>query len=220
MLAFALFSAALLATSASAFDIGDAKSGIASALHHRSIYARQINPSDVPAECQSQCAATVDVLNSNTCVTASCLCTTTINQGFASCLSCVAAGDPTLVAQAQQAIASYEDACASAGIPVASLTISGGAASTRAPVSSAVIPTGGASQASSVFFSSSGAAGTGAPVATPTRSVITPSTSGSAAAAASTTPAGPVPNGAQSLVGMQGMAVGGLVAVAGAMFAL
>ncbi|KAL4254173.1 hypothetical protein ABKN59_004583 [Abortiporus biennis] len=102
----------------------------------RSLETRQLsfNPDNIPAECSSKCKSTVAVLSNSTCITPSCLCTSSVNTGFQTCMNCLLASKgnvPADIQQDQQAISSFEDSCGNVGISLTSLTV-GGPASTSA----------------------------------------------------------------------------------------
>jgi len=217
MFAFTVLSALLLAGQACASSVVG-RSTIAGLLQARQ--SGGFNPSDIPASCQNVCASTVAVLDSATCTTVSCLCTSQVNSGFQGCLGCLLGlegNDPSDVADAQAALASYEDSCKAAGVPLASLSVGGAApASTQAATTAAPIGASTASAASpSVFFSSTPGAGGGGLSTTPssqtTRSIITAggSSSGSPTGAGALNPSasGTVGNGAGSVSFNGGSAV-------------
>ncbi|KAI0795872.1 hypothetical protein C8Q75DRAFT_349700 [Abortiporus biennis] len=75
----------------------------------RSLETRQLsfNPDNIPAECSSKCKSTVAVLSNSTCITPSCLCTSSVNTGFQTCMNCLLASKgnvPADIQQDQQAI--------------------------------------------------------------------------------------------------------------------
>ncbi|KAI0354490.1 hypothetical protein OH77DRAFT_1426079 [Trametes cingulata] len=133
MYGLTLLSVALVAGQAAASSIA-ARSPLASLLQ-----ARQggFDPSQIPAQCQSDCTVISTALNSATCSgDVSCLCSTATNTGLSNCLECALGLDPeqSALAEVQESYNEYTQACSSAGAPVDAkpLTIpSGGAAATQ-----------------------------------------------------------------------------------------
>ncbi|EMD31164.1 hypothetical protein CERSUDRAFT_89281 [Gelatoporia subvermispora B] len=162
MYALAVFSVALLAGQVSGY-----------ALSTRSpIYAllkRQADDGgdDVPAQCQSVCAAFENAANDPSCVDPSCLCATAVAQSFVGCLDCALSldPDPSLEAEAQEDLSSFSEACSQAGVNVGSLSLS--VSATPAPTGSAdgSLPTASDSN-QSIFFSTISKTDTDAPAST------------------------------------------------------
>ncbi|KAJ3482884.1 hypothetical protein NLI96_g6675 [Meripilus lineatus] len=227
MLTLSVLSTIVLATQASAFtNFDDARSSLSDFLHVGSVFARQINPGDIPSavsvpiigtparhanidighQCRSDCAYTVAILNDETCVTVDCFCTATNNREFAKCFKCLAAGDAALLAESQATLWDYEDTCRDAGAPLASLTIVNSSppstrlVTTPSPISSSVFVT--PSTPPVIVTPSSTPQVIVTPSTTPggaSRSVITPSSSGASIQSSGA----PVPNsGAVSSAGV------------------
>ncbi|KAI0700273.1 hypothetical protein C8T65DRAFT_728804 [Cerioporus squamosus] len=135
MYALAIVSAALLAGQAAASAVMP-RNALAGLLNRQTT---AFDPSDIPAQCQSQCADVVSALNS--CSTVSCLCSDTTNTGLYNCLECALALDPdaALLAQGQDSLNEYQSSCQQAGVSVApqTLTLPSGASATGGSGSSA-----------------------------------------------------------------------------------
>ncbi|KAI0072252.1 hypothetical protein K474DRAFT_417357 [Panus rudis PR-1116 ss-1] len=220
MFALGVVSAALLVTKVNA-----------SALNGRSplhlLLGRQtstFDPSDIPAQCQVDCATTVQVFNGTTCAASvSCFCTETVNTGFKVCLECMLdqiPNDTALLNQANQALSQYELACSAEGAPLSTLSIDDAPTPTKGS-GSVTIPSGSATRSGSVFFSSTdtpvSSAGAG------TRSVITALPTGSSSADGAESTEGTSSGGGLASSGMHSavaclttVMIGGLV---GAFFA-
>ncbi|OCH90385.1 hypothetical protein OBBRIDRAFT_793374 [Obba rivulosa] len=140
MYALAVFSVALLAGQVSGY-------ALRSRSPFNALLKRQTdNGDDVPAQCQSVCAAFENAANDPTCVDPSCLCATAVAQSFVGCLDCALSldPDPSLEAEAQQDLSSFSSSCSQAGFNVGQLSLSVSDVAASA--------TGGAG--ASVFFSS------------------------------------------------------------------
>ncbi|KDQ52510.1 hypothetical protein JAAARDRAFT_40111 [Jaapia argillacea MUCL 33604] len=147
MYALKVSAVALLAAASAQASVLAARSPFAPLHALSSRQTTGLNPADLPAQCQTQCAAIVAVLN--TCTTISCLCSTTNDQSLANCVDCIyAAGGSTadLQTQAQAILTSYAQECAAGGVTVPTLTVvaAGGVTSTGpitiTSVASAVAP--------------------------------------------------------------------------------
>ncbi|EIM84890.1 uncharacterized protein STEHIDRAFT_169763 [Stereum hirsutum FP-91666 SS1] len=88
-----------------------------------SLVRRQVDPSDIPTECQSACTSPLNSINS--CVTAECGCTTSIASGLEDCINCVVDLDPTSdnIESGQETLDAYDEVCSESDIPVGSLTV-------------------------------------------------------------------------------------------------
>ncbi|KAE9404207.1 hypothetical protein BT96DRAFT_989483 [Gymnopus androsaceus JB14] len=77
-----------------------------------------IDPSDIPTECQNQCATVVNAIN--TCTTDSCFCTAANANGLESCFSCFIQLNPSSdeVSLSDDAFSSFNEECAGTpGVP-------------------------------------------------------------------------------------------------------
>ncbi|KAJ3476767.1 hypothetical protein NLI96_g10928 [Meripilus lineatus] len=185
MLTFPLLSALVFATQASAFtNLGDARSSLSDFLHGGSVFARQLNPGDIPSACRSDCAYTVAILNDETCVATDCFCTEVNNREFAKCFKCLDAGNEAALEESQATLSGYEDTCRDGGAPLASLTIvDSSPSSTRPPTTRTPISSPGLTTPSAppIIVTPSSMPQT---IVTPTtlrgagRSTVTPSSSG------------------------------------------
>ncbi|KAI9060834.1 hypothetical protein FKP32DRAFT_1595169 [Trametes sanguinea] len=138
MYALAVLSAALLAGQAAASAVS-ARSPLAS-VHLLARQAAGFDPSEIPPQCQSQCATISSALTDSTCTTqVSCLCSSSTNNGLYDCLECALSLDPdqSVLTEGQENYDSYVQACQEAGVTIEdkSLTIPSGASSTVAQVS-------------------------------------------------------------------------------------
>ncbi|RDX45894.1 hypothetical protein OH76DRAFT_1407460 [Lentinus brumalis] len=150
MYALALVSAAFVAGQAAASTVIP-RNALAGLLNRQTT---AFDPSDIPAQCQSDCSAVVSALNS--CSTVSCLCSETTNTGLYKCLECALGLDPdaALLAQGQDSLNEYQSSCQQAGVSITPLTLtlpsgatatgaSGSSATDRASVTfDSIIPTG------------------------------------------------------------------------------
>ncbi|OSC98133.1 hypothetical protein PYCCODRAFT_1439628 [Trametes coccinea BRFM310] len=99
------------------------------------LLARQaagFDPSEIPPQCQTQCATISNALTSSTCTTqVSCLCSSSTNNGLYDCLECALSLDPdqSVLSEGQANYDSYVEACQQAGVTIEdkSLTIPSGA---------------------------------------------------------------------------------------------
>ncbi|KAI0756456.1 hypothetical protein C8Q80DRAFT_1128697 [Daedaleopsis nitida] len=114
MYAFSVISLALLVGQAAA-SASLGRSSLAGLLKRQTA---GFDPSDVPAQCQSDCATILNSLSS--CPDVSCLCTDAINQGLHNCLECVLAipGNDDIFAQAQSSLQEYQQACQQVGVNI------------------------------------------------------------------------------------------------------
>ncbi|KAI0668189.1 hypothetical protein C8Q78DRAFT_1048990 [Trametes maxima] len=135
MYGITLLSTALVAGQAAASAIG-ARSPLASLLR-----ARQagLDPSMIPAQCQSDCSDIISALNSQTCSSdISCICSSSASNGLYTCLQCalnIAPSQSTL-SRAQDSYDEYVGACQEGGASVneKTLTIPGGSSATGGQV--------------------------------------------------------------------------------------
>ncbi|KAE9404208.1 hypothetical protein BT96DRAFT_989484 [Gymnopus androsaceus JB14] len=77
-----------------------------------------IDPSDIPTQCQNQCAIVVNAIN--TCTTDSCFCTSANANGMESCFNCLVQLNPTSDVESSRddAFSSFNEECAgTAGVP-------------------------------------------------------------------------------------------------------
>ncbi|EIN06873.1 hypothetical protein PUNSTDRAFT_54224 [Punctularia strigosozonata HHB-11173 SS5] len=81
-----------------------------------------LDPSDLPAACQSTCATIVSALN--TCTTDQCLCTNANTKAYAACLECLVADAGTGEETAESGIQQWIDTCNLEGFTVSSVAIS------------------------------------------------------------------------------------------------
>ncbi|KAL7278274.1 hypothetical protein ACG7TL_008250 [Trametes sanguinea] len=138
MYALAILSAALLAGQAAASAVA-ARSPLAS-VHLLARQATGFDPSNIPAQCQTQCATISNALTSSTCTTqVSCLCSSSTNNGLYDCLECALSLDPdqSVLEEGQENYDSYVEACQQAGVSIEdkSLTIPSDASATVTQVS-------------------------------------------------------------------------------------
>ncbi|RPD70587.1 hypothetical protein L226DRAFT_562760 [Lentinus tigrinus ALCF2SS1-7] len=134
MYALALASAALLAGQAAATAVP--RNALTGLLVRQTT---SFDPSDIPAQCQPDCSVIISALNS--CSAVSCLCTDSTNMGLFTCLQCSLGldPDPALLAQGQDSLSEYQEACKEAGVSITpfSLSIPSGASATGTSDSSA-----------------------------------------------------------------------------------
>ncbi|KAI0370798.1 hypothetical protein BV20DRAFT_966320 [Pilatotrama ljubarskyi] len=129
MYGLTLLSVALVAGQAAASAVYP-RSPLASLLRVRQA---GFDPSDIPAQCQSDCSVISTALNSASCSTdISCLCSSSTNTGLYNCLECALSIDPdqATLTEVQESYDEYTQACSSANAPVAAnpLTIPSGSA--------------------------------------------------------------------------------------------
>ncbi|TBU45383.1 hypothetical protein BD309DRAFT_718355 [Dichomitus squalens] len=164
-----------------------AATALAGAFPLAAIIRRQtgFDPSQIPAQCQSDCSTAVTAIN--TCTDVSCLCSTSTNQGLYTCLECALSLSPdaSTLSQSQESLDNYEETCDQAGVNVTPLSLtlpSGGASATAtataAPISSTAV-TGG-STPSTVKVSVTFNGGSTAATATATSPANTADTASSA----------------------------------------
>jgi len=144
MFAFTILSALLLAGQACTSSIVG-RSTITGLLQARQ--SGGPDPSGFPAPCQNACDPTAAILDSPTCTTPSCYCTSQVNSGLQGCLNCVLdleGNDPSDVIDSQVILAGFEDDCKKAGFPLASLSVDGATpVSTTAPTVASSTPDAG-----------------------------------------------------------------------------
>ncbi|KAI0755533.1 hypothetical protein C8Q74DRAFT_1210594 [Fomes fomentarius] len=137
MYAFAVVSVALLAGQGDRAALTTrSRSALAGLLSRQTT---GFDPSDIPAQCQSDCSTVVSALNS--CVDVSCLCSENTNRGLYTCLECALAIEPdaSLLQQGQSSLEDYQSSCKQAGVSVTPLvlTLPSGASATSGTGSSA-----------------------------------------------------------------------------------
>ncbi|KAI0324285.1 hypothetical protein GY45DRAFT_1357300 [Cubamyces sp. BRFM 1775] len=151
MYGLAVLSVALFAGQAAATAIS-ARSPILSLLRRQS--AADFDPSEIPPQCQSQCATISTALTSDSCTSdLSCLCSSDTSNGLYNCLECALSLDPdeSIMIEAQDEYDQYAQACQSAGANVSdkTLTIPSGSSATGSQGSgSSGSATGGATPTS------------------------------------------------------------------------
>ncbi|KAF8523573.1 hypothetical protein JB92DRAFT_1561692 [Gautieria morchelliformis] len=84
--------------------------------------ARQLNPSQVPQQCQTQCAPIVADLQS--CTTNLCTCTTQVANDYQACLNCLASleSSAAITADVANAVSSFNTGCASVSTHIPLIT--------------------------------------------------------------------------------------------------
>ncbi|KAM5545603.1 hypothetical protein V8D89_000641 [Ganoderma adspersum] len=164
MYALAVLSIAVFAGQAVATPFANA-SPLAALLKRQST----LDPSQVPAQCQSTCTPVINSLN--TCTDLTCLCADTVNKGLYNCLECALSLQPdaSLLSEAQSSLTQYEQACTQGGVAVTPLTLTlpngaaptaTGSSGTHTTAAGSVIGTTAAGTAPA------GTVGTAAPVTT------------------------------------------------------
>ncbi|KAF8516896.1 hypothetical protein JB92DRAFT_2908870 [Gautieria morchelliformis] len=153
---------------------------------------RQIDPSQVPPQCQTQCAPIVADLQS--CTTNLCVCTSQVASDYQVCLNCLASlgSSATINSDVANAVSTFNAACASVSTSIALITapptgtnanasataLSGTAAPTLISSGTAASPPASTQTAPTAASTGSAGAATGSAGAA----------SGSAAASATATP--------------------------------
>jgi hypothetical protein len=101
------------------------------------LVARQAPTATIPSQCQTQCQAinTVDA-----CSDIACMCTSAVDQGLHTCISCIAGLGGTSASTAGL-LDEFESTCAEAGFPIAGSSATSGL-TTAAASASTVIGTG------------------------------------------------------------------------------
>ncbi|KAJ8594200.1 hypothetical protein M405DRAFT_858323 [Rhizopogon salebrosus TDB-379] len=93
-----------------------------------SLAVRQVDTSDLPAQCQTSCQVINTMTNCGSSL--SCICATSIGSQLQSCMSCLTEAEPSVQSDAQSSISSWNEACNG------DLTLSGGSASSSTGLSS------------------------------------------------------------------------------------
>jgi len=118
-----------------------------------------LDPSDIPAQCQTPCGPVVADLQ--TCTNDTCVCTASVRNDYQTCLNCfgsISTGNANLVTAIQAAATDFNNACSSEGFTIIPLTVPGGTGGGATSVGSgAASATGvGGSGVSSAFLTSTG----------------------------------------------------------------
>ncbi|KAF8884693.1 hypothetical protein BD779DRAFT_1740201 [Infundibulicybe gibba] len=79
-------------------------------------------------QCSSACAPIVKVLDSTTCTTTSCLCTSTNARSLETCANCIVREVPNTLSAAKIVLADFKSACSGVTLPSLSITASGSTA--------------------------------------------------------------------------------------------
>jgi len=152
------------------------------------LLARQnssIDPSELPAQCQSSCTTTINLFSS--CTQPTCLCTNTNGEEVAACMDClvsVKGSDPQ--GNAQGAINDFNQACAGTGITSISLSPNSTQIGTATGTATGVAT--GLATGTAIATNPTGTQATGSPL-TATSSITATSTSiGTAGSGGSTGP--------------------------------
>ncbi|KAI1793646.1 hypothetical protein LXA43DRAFT_999796 [Ganoderma leucocontextum] len=199
MYALAVLSVAVLAGQAVATPFASA-GPLAALLKRQST----LDPSQIPAQCQSACASTVNTLN--TCADVNCLCTDAINTGLYNCLECALglSSDAGLLSEAQTSLTQFEQTCAEAGVNLAPLTLT--------------VPNGSSATATGSSGTHTTAAGSNPTVTASNPAATVPAGTVNTAAASTNTAASsgsnPLGKNSAGMVGVSVASVAGAVGVA------
>ncbi|KAM5545605.1 hypothetical protein V8D89_000643 [Ganoderma adspersum] len=214
MYVLAVLSVAVLAGKTAATPVAGAAPLVEAILKRQG--GTTLDPGSIPAQCESQCGAVINAIN--TCTDITCLCSDAVNKGMYDCFECGLSLQPdaSLLSSAQKSLTQFENTCNAAGIPgvqLTSLTLT--IPSGTAPASSGTsgsLSTPASNPSTAVTTNPAGTttipAGTGNTVLpAPTTVVIT-------AAPAATSPLNPLSRNGAGMVGVSFASIVGVVGVA------
>lgn len=182
---------------------------------HAPIFSRQLNPSQLPAQCQTQCQSALTIYQActtgdqNTCLS---VCQASNFAAFNNCLQCIvtAAGSALSaadIATVNGAIGSLAQACQAAGTPVTATSFSRATGSATGASSASGAATTSAAQTTSAIGTSAISSLTSA-----LSSLTSAASSAAATSRAAGVPAAFLPQGAGAvLTGLVGVAAGAVL---------
>ncbi|KAM5545699.1 hypothetical protein V8D89_000737 [Ganoderma adspersum] len=210
MYVLAVLSVAVLAGQTAATPVASAAPLVEAILKRQG--GTTLDPGSIPAQCESQCGAVINAIN--TCTDITCLCSDAVNKGMYDCFECGLSLQPdaSLLSSAQKSLTQFENTCNAAGIPgvqLTSLTLT--------------MPTGTAAASSSTSSGLSTAASNPSTAVTTnlagTTTIVNtvlpaPTTAVTTAQAAATSPLNPLSRNGAGMVGVSLASVVGVVGVA------
>jgi len=142
-----------------------------------SLTTRQLSPSDIPPQCQTQCNPIVTKLGNSCATDLTCLCSRETASQLQSCVQCgidLTGASSSVIAQAQGSLNQYTQACAAGGQAAPSLTVTAGSGGGAGPTATG--GGGGAGTGPGTGAGTGAGTGTGAagPIANPTLGGTTP----------------------------------------------
>ncbi|KAF8507791.1 hypothetical protein JB92DRAFT_2957774 [Gautieria morchelliformis] len=87
--------------------------------------ARQLDPSEMPTQCQTQCAPIVAELDFQLCTADICVCTTQVAADYQECLNCLASlgSGAAVTADVANAVSAFNSGCASISTHIPLITV-------------------------------------------------------------------------------------------------